>query len=496
MWPSAVVPPTPSALPVFPNDPFAAVLFALWAVLLAAILLLANKRAPSKRAGPPTSVDGAGSELGAYEYYTSNPCDGDESYEPPTSYVVFIPGNPGVPGFYAEFADRLCESLGASVIVMGLAGHLSLSARSQLPPSEQRRLFSLEDQLRHVVARASGIQAQAAAAGVPFTLVGHSIGAWLALRAAQQLQPAPRTIRSSPGAAVTTSSAPSARQRAQRSPSRTRPAAAAGAAAAAAAAATPSPSAHVDSSFPAPRALLITPFLETPSSPALISKRMLFYSPLFGGLFGGSGGVGGGGGANGGGEASRGQSGSMKAGGSKMFSTINSSEAFIISGGIPAHRPRSFAALALEPLCWLCSVAFALPERWLRLLLWAELRALAPEHADYVVHELSHRHCLRNILYLGYTEFALLEHEFDLEEMSPLCEADRVRCLYVPDDQWAPLSVCARLNEQLGVVADVLQSTDDVEMRHAFSVQPASCARVAEWAAKSIAQMVGLRSWR
>jgi hypothetical protein len=38
-------------------------------------------------------------------------------------------------------------------------------------------------------------------------------------------------------------------------------------------------------------------------------------------------------------------------------------------------------------------------------------------------------------------------------------------------------------------VVDVLPSTDDCVMSHAFSVQPASCARVAKWIEAQIEQM-------
>lgn len=37
-----------------------------------------------------------------------------------------------------------------------------------------------------------------------------------------------------------------------------------------------------------------------------------------------------------------------------------------------------------------------------------------------------------------------------------------------------------------GVRADVLPSTEDCPMKHAFSVQPSSCKRVAEWTAAAL----------
>ena len=51
-----------------------------------------------------TTLKGVGTELGPYEVYLSEP-----EFEDPTSYVVFLPGNPGMAGFYCEYADSLCE---------------------------------------------------------------------------------------------------------------------------------------------------------------------------------------------------------------------------------------------------------------------------------------------------------------------------------------------------------------------------------------------------
>ena len=392
-----------------------------------------------------TTLKGVGTELGPYEVYLSEP-----EFEDPTSYVVFLPGNPGMAGFYCEYADSLCERTGASVLVMGLVGHIGRSASSSLPAAERRRVYSLEDQLKHVVARAAPVQAQAGDRGVPFTIVGHSIGGWIALRAAQQLQRQP----TSP-----------AKPRLSKSPSRrgssgtSRP--------------SPGPSAIAsDASLPEPHVLLLTPFLDVPSSmPTLAAKRRLLHSPLLGESGGGGGG---GGGDDGGG-------------------TSNSAAYFAQTGGTPPEQPLSFATLTTPLVGYFASFLCTLPAPLRRAVLSRQTAELDADHREYVVRELAYRHNLRNILYLARTEFAVLEQPLDWAELAPLIAADRVRALYVPEDEWAPVAMLERAQE-LGMVAELLESDEEVEMKHAFSVREESCERVAEWTAKAMGQMtMGLR---
>ena len=68
-----------------------------------------------------------------------------------------------------------------------------------------------------------------------------------------------------------------------------------------------------------------------------------------------------------------------------------------------------------------------------------------------------------------------------------------MRALYVPEDEWAPVAMLERALE-LGMVAELLESDEEAEMKHAFSVREESCERVAEWTAKAMAQMtMGVR---
>lgn len=86
--------------------------------------------------------------------------------------VVVIPGNPGVPGYYSDFAHELADRLGAHVDVVGLCGH---TLEPKVPPWQ---VFPLERQIDHIVEYIDCVGADR-----DVTLVGHSIGAYIALEA-------------------------------------------------------------------------------------------------------------------------------------------------------------------------------------------------------------------------------------------------------------------------------------------------------------------------
>jgi len=110
--------------------------------------------------------------------------DGSE-IEAPTVYV--IPGNPGVPGFYETYARELWGAFdGARTIeVIGYVGH----TRGEYGC---RAWFTLEEQKAHVRAyiarrRRGGDALKTSAPPPPAVIVGHSIGAHLALDAMRHL---------------------------------------------------------------------------------------------------------------------------------------------------------------------------------------------------------------------------------------------------------------------------------------------------------------------
>lgn len=180
-----------------------------------ALLLLgaaARSLLPTRRAATPPPLVGAvlqgsGSELGPYEIIHASPVDGQ-----PNAVVVFIPGNPGQPAFYSDFATMLSNRLHAEVVVLGLVGHVTRPSLPLLSARERRRGFTIEEQVMrrthapalarvraphrpvvsgltrihahrsqvaHTAARSAVYRDRADALGVPLCVMGHSIGAWL-----------------------------------------------------------------------------------------------------------------------------------------------------------------------------------------------------------------------------------------------------------------------------------------------------------------------------
>ena len=95
--------------------------------LLAAPLL----HCPGPNRVPQVCLDGSAlpgtthlceSKTGPYEVLSCEPLG------PARRTVVIIPGNPGLPDYYAGFAAELCTRLQAKVKVVGLAGHVSTAA--------------------------------------------------------------------------------------------------------------------------------------------------------------------------------------------------------------------------------------------------------------------------------------------------------------------------------------------------------------------------------
>ncbi|KAH8234594.1 hypothetical protein KR032_000318 [Drosophila birchii] len=96
--------------------------------------------------------------------------------------VICITGNPGLPGFYTEFAGTLQRELGdLPVWVIGHAGHddppeASIREVPQLSGNEE--LFNLDGQIRHKIAFIE----KYVPSDVKIHLIGHSIGAWMILQ--------------------------------------------------------------------------------------------------------------------------------------------------------------------------------------------------------------------------------------------------------------------------------------------------------------------------
>ncbi len=130
---------------------------------------------------PRIRLLGTGSDLGPYEIFETAPREG-------AGLVILVAGNPGIPGYYSDYAERLATASGMRVVVFGLVGHLTHASASILPSSERRRAFNLQQQYAHVAERLRPYCESAAEAGTPFCISGHSIGAEIAIEAAFRLR--------------------------------------------------------------------------------------------------------------------------------------------------------------------------------------------------------------------------------------------------------------------------------------------------------------------
>lgn len=107
-----------------------------------------------------------------------------------TMKVFVIPGNPGVPAYYEHFAMRLCEKLTANAgaekdVEVEIVGYLGHTVKERFGRNEW---FTLQEQKEHVRAHVrESLAADGGNAVVDAMIVGHSIGAHLALDAMKAL---------------------------------------------------------------------------------------------------------------------------------------------------------------------------------------------------------------------------------------------------------------------------------------------------------------------
>ncbi|XP_068663601.1 uncharacterized protein [Aristolochia californica] len=101
------------------------------------------------------------------------------SSEDTSVHVLVIPGNPGVVSFYKDFVEAVYRLFDGNASVTAI-GHISHTKKNW----EGGRLFSLQDQIDHKV---NFIKQELQNKEVPILLVGHSIGAYIALEVFRRL---------------------------------------------------------------------------------------------------------------------------------------------------------------------------------------------------------------------------------------------------------------------------------------------------------------------
>jgi pimeloyl-ACP methyl ester carboxylesterase len=101
-------------------------------------------------------------------------------------HIIIFPGNPGGASFYTPFADALYSYFSTKElsdrIFVSVVGHVSHSIESA---SSSSKIHSLQDQLRYKITYITDILKSNDS--IQVVLIGHSVGAWLALEGASQL---------------------------------------------------------------------------------------------------------------------------------------------------------------------------------------------------------------------------------------------------------------------------------------------------------------------
>lgn len=101
--------------------------------------------------------------------------------------IIVIPGNPGVVDFYADYCRELHRKLDEATVVYTV-GHAGHSISSQTTSTSGSRIFNLSEQLAHKLSAINFLQKRHPSA--KFTLVGHSIGAWMCIELLKSLEEA------------------------------------------------------------------------------------------------------------------------------------------------------------------------------------------------------------------------------------------------------------------------------------------------------------------
>ena len=393
------------------------------ALLVSAIVARVRRPASSTPPLPPVQVHGAGSELGAYEVLHLLP------EKRAKGVVVFMPGNPGQPTFYSDFARRLVDSLGVEVVVLGLAGHLTHNSACSLPRAERARTFTMPQQCAHLAARIRPYCDAARRLDLPFCIAGHSIGGTMAIEVARRLRAAASPRASSPAGA-----------RSPRSPRRPNASPARGRGAASPAAQPALPPRHA--------VLAIMPYLENdPTNAALCKLRD-----------------------------------SLRSSGAR--SPLLPSAAAEPTAALPTPPCTLYGKLTYAVVPALVSVYRLLPPAAQRLLGASHLAKLRSPYDEFARREAAHPAAARNLLAFASTELEILDTPYDFEGAgaAQLAREGRLALAYCEKDMWANpeymLARCAKARVPASLLADGAWGP----MLHAFSVgHPDMEGRVADW---------------
>lgn len=107
--------------------------------------------------------------------------------------IFFVPGNPGLIGYYAPFLSALRDLLEATASLKAISFHIhgqnlaGFTDEDHEPFTSRRKPHDLEYQIQHILQTVSGLRIASGGPkqGQPYdhvVLTGHSVGAYIASR--------------------------------------------------------------------------------------------------------------------------------------------------------------------------------------------------------------------------------------------------------------------------------------------------------------------------
>ena len=331
--------------------------------------------------------------------------------------ILIIPGNPGMPVFYTGYGEQLCTRLCAEVVILGYAGHLTRSSYATI--AVRLRSYALAEQQAHFDASCREYSLRAAALGVPLIILGHSIGAYLALGSAQALRAHDELMSddehsSRPKHAKATRGALRARDKPSPAGALTPPGECGGV--------------GVVEEAGAPHVVALFPYLG--NAPAMHADRR-----------------------------------------------------FVVK-----YMLLTWVGRLVPLIAAFVSLLVRLPRGLLTLVLGYYLSFAGDGTVALVADEVVSFGLVFNMLGLARDEVRLLAPPFDWAAVRHLVRDQKLRLLYCPNDEWAPVESLERARRE-GVLGELVHGVG-----HAFCTHKEHTRIVADWTVERFAHVVGLSS--
>ncbi|KAM0789049.1 hypothetical protein ACM66B_003112 [Microbotryomycetes sp. NB124-2] len=104
----------------------------------------------------------------------------------PSTIVLFVPGNPGLVGYYTLFLSRIHQDLGPKDTSVYAVGHLGHSPAHEVRRWTSRGAATLDEQVQHKIDFVDSLTKEydigLEQGNTKLVLIGHSIGSWISMQ--------------------------------------------------------------------------------------------------------------------------------------------------------------------------------------------------------------------------------------------------------------------------------------------------------------------------